>query len=101
MPHGVIHDRRGDDVGVDPGEPPVGPVEASDVVPGAGEGEPDGEGAFLQEDPAVDGHRLVELHGLGEGDDDVLPPQDDPLVVDAQVVGEAPVVDRDSRDGPG
>ncbi len=82
-----------DDVGVDAGDLAVRPVEDADVVPEAGEGEPDRIRSRFQD------HLSMDLQGPGEryppGQRDLHPTiiVDEPLPIPGETVGRAKVVD--------
>ncbi len=82
-----------------PGERPVGAVEAADVVPEAGEGEPDDVGAVLEDHVAVDAHGRIEGHGLGQRHLHVVAVQHQSLVEDLDLLRRTQVVDPDAPFG--
>jgi len=59
---------RCENVGIDPGEPVIGPVETADIVPEAGKCEPDDVGAGLQGDIPQDPDWGIKGDSLRQGD---------------------------------
>ena len=96
MPNAPIEDGGRQDVRVETRERAICPVKTADVVPSPREGEPQSEGRRLEHDVTLIDHGLGEIQGLRQRDDDVLLLFDDALMVNAQAVRRAPVVNRDA-----
>lgn len=82
-----------DDVGVDAGDLAIRPVEHADVVPEAGEGEPDCIGSRFQYHPALYPQGPGERHPPRQRDLHPTIIVDEPLSIPGQTVGRAKVVD--------
>ena len=89
------HQGRRENVGVDSREGTIGTVEPSDVVPEAGEGEPDRIRPCLEHHFSVNADGRVERDVLGEGHLDFPLVQDQALLEDLLAVRGAEVVDPD------